>query len=109
MQIDENADSVTSVVKYQPIDEPKNFKLFEDYPNPANPTATIAYSLPYRSNASLIVYDILGRKLRELSHGVQNSGEQKLVFDGSDLASGVYLVVLETPLGRLAKKIVLIK
>lgn len=111
MIIDENGDSVTSVKREHPPNAPKNFQfqLLDVYPNPANPTATIAYSLPYRSDASLIVYDILGRKLRELSRGVEDAGEHELVFDGSGLASGVYIVVLETPLGPLTKKIVLIK
>lgn len=109
MIIDENGDSVTSVRRDPPPGKPESFKLYDVYPNPANPTATIAYSLPYRSNASLVVYDILGRRLRELSRGVENAGEHKLIFDGSGLASGVYIVVLETPLGPLTKKIVLIK
>lgn len=109
MVVDQNGDSVTSLCSDHPSSIPEGFRLYDVYPNPANPTVTIAYSLPYRSSVSLFVYDILGRRLKELSSGIGNAGEHRLFFDGSGLASGVYIVVLETPLGPLAKKIVLVK
>ena len=56
-----------------------------------------------------MVYDVLGRQVRVLVEGVRAAGTHEVVFDGSRLPSGTYLVRLETPQGRFVETMHLVK
>jgi hypothetical protein len=70
---------------------PSEFSLSQNYPNPFNPTTVISYQLPVTSNISLRVYNLLGQEVATLFEGIRQPGNYEATFDGSDLASGVYL------------------
>ena len=86
-----------------------DFRLYDNYPNPFNPTTTIEYSIPRSSEVTLKVYDLLGREVNVLVDGRQNAGLHKVVFNAGNLASGVYIYKIEA--GKFAdhKKFILIK
>ncbi len=89
------ADNSTSVI----IEHPEEFNLYQNYPNPFNSTTTIRYDLPetlqsptgFGTSVTLIVYDILGRKIKTLVDEVKLPGSFEVKFDASDLSGGVYL------------------
>jgi len=58
---------------------------------PFNPTTTIRYDLPEDSHVSLVIYDVLGRKVAEVVNEVQAAGFKSVTWDASAVASGVYL------------------
>ena len=71
------------------------------YPNPSNPSTTIRYSLQEKQLVTLIIYDVLGRKVRTLVSGEMDAGQHSVVWNGMDdhgttAASGVYFVRLVT-------------
>lgn len=70
---------------------PSAITLYGNYPNPFNPTTTLRYALPGAGVVAVQVFDVLGRKVAELTPGVQAPGVQELPFDASRLASGLYL------------------
>jgi hypothetical protein len=70
---------------------PAAYKLFENYPNPFNPSTTIRYSVPELSAVTLEIYDISGRLVSELVNGAIQAGTHTVDFDGSLLASGIYV------------------
>ena len=70
---------------------PKTFALHQNYPNPFNPITTITYELPKSSQVNLSVYDMLGREVSVLVNERRNAGVHEVKFDGSGLASGLYL------------------
>jgi hypothetical protein len=70
---------------------PAAYKLFENYPNPFNPSTTIRYSVPELSAVTLEICDISGRLVSELVHGDIEAGTHTVDFDGSLLASGIYV------------------
>ena len=70
---------------------PTDFELSQNYPNPFNPSTTIRYALPSESKVSIIVYNLLGQEVATLVNDVVSSGYHEVVFNGSNLASGVYL------------------
>ncbi len=76
-------------------DVPRSFSLSQNFPNPFNPTTTISYELSANSYATLRVYDILGRVEVTLVNSTQTQGEHSVYFDGSKIASGVYLYRLD--------------
>jgi len=74
---------------------PKAFALQQNYPNPFNPSTTIEYELPKASEVRLSVYDMLGREVSVLVNERMDAGVHEVKFDGSNLASGVYLYRLQ--------------
>lgn len=68
-----------------------SFRVYQNYPNPFNATTIIAFHLPAEQKVSLRVYDLLGRELRVLADGMLGAGDHHYQFDGSGLASGVYI------------------
>lgn len=80
------------------------------YPNPFNPTTTVEYRLPRAGAVTLTLYDLQGRRVQQLFQGRQPAGTHRVQLDGSELSSGVYLVVLNFGnTARQARKIVLLK
>jgi hypothetical protein len=69
---------------------PTEFAVHPNYPNPFNPTTTIKYDLPEDSHVSLVIYDVLGRKVAELESGVKEAGYHSTTWNASSVASGVY-------------------
>jgi agmatine/peptidylarginine deiminase len=74
--------------------QPSAFGLVSAYPNPFNPSTSISYQLSADSKISLKIYDTAGRLAANVVNGWQNAGEHQVTFDGSNLASGIYLVRL---------------
>ncbi len=70
--------------------KPTVFALHSNYPNPFNPTTTLNYDLPEAANISLVVYDVLGRKVVELANGLHEAGYHLATWNASNVASGVY-------------------
>jgi hypothetical protein len=87
---------------------PASFSL-SAFPNPFNATVNIRYSLPAVSPLRLSVYDLLGREVAMVLHGLQVAGPHEIRFDGSQLASGIYLLRLTAGTAQTQQKIVLLK
>lgn len=85
------------------------FGLEQNYPNPFNPTTAISYELSATGFVSLKVYDVLGREVAILVHQNEAAGSHDILFDGSKLPSGVYLVALRAGGQFAVKKISLMK
>jgi hypothetical protein len=71
------------------------YEMQHNYPNPFNPVTNITYSLPEKALVSLKVYDMLGREVTELVNGHKEMGTYTISFDGSNLASGMYVVNMQ--------------
>lgn len=75
---------------------PDRYELAQNYPNPFNPQTEITFGMPEAGPARLVVYDMLGRRVAQLVDGWIDAGRHRVRFDGSSLASGVYVYRLET-------------
>ena len=74
---------------------PDSYRLESNYPNPFNPGTTIEYRLPKRSKVTLVVYNLLGQKIRTLVDERQSAGSYTVTWDGKDefhrsVSSGMY-------------------
>ena len=74
---------------------PSRAELKQNYPNPFNPVTVISYRLPGGTTVRLDVYDTIGRRVVTLVDGKQTAGSHDVTFDGTGLASGVYIYHLE--------------
>ena len=92
---------------------PSEFSLSQNYPNPFNPSTTISYSIPsnidYGGNVKLIVYDVLGRQVNTLVNQKAIPGEYSVIFEGSDLTSGIYFYTISVGEYYQTKKMILLK
>lgn len=85
------------------------YALNQNYPNPFNPSTMISYAVKDAGQVTLKVYSVDGRLVSTLVNAKQESGKYTVNFDGSKLASGVYLYKLETSGFSATRKMVLMK
>jgi len=88
---------------------PKVYALYPAYPNPFNPVTHISFDVPRVSKVTLMVYDILGRKVSTLVNKKMHPGKYELTWDSGDLPSGLYFYRLEVNEYIDIRKMVLIK
>jgi len=93
---------------------PQQFALSRNFPNPFNPSTTLSYSLAHETEVSIVVYDILGKKIQTLVEGKQKAGSYTIHWNGTDesgasVPSGVYLCKMVTPEYTQVHKMVLMK
>ena len=69
---------------------PEKFDLFQNFPNPFNPTTKIRFALPQQSNVKLAVYNLIGQKVAELINTEMEAGYHTIDFDASNFSSGLY-------------------
>ncbi|RJP79719.1 MAG: T9SS C-terminal target domain-containing protein [Candidatus Zixiibacteriota bacterium] len=90
-------------------DLPEAFTLAQNYPNPFNPSTTLSFTLPADGRVSLDVFDLQGRRVATMVDGWRVAGTHALTFDGSHLASGVYLYRLAVNGYSITRKMMLVK
>ncbi len=98
--IDNTGPSVPTFVDGEPMDVTHTFQLQQNYPNPFNPSTTIYYSVAQPGKVELMIFDMLGRKVRTLVHDFQPTGAYTVRWNGRDaagtrLASGSYVYELK--------------
>jgi len=72
-------------------DHPSAYPTIAAYPNPFNPATTISYTLPETAAVRLDIFSVAGQKVATLVDRSMSSGTHSVVFDGTGLASGMYV------------------
>jgi hypothetical protein len=85
------------------------FILYQNYPNPLNPSTTIKFNIPKSGFVKLKVYDISGKLVDELVNENLNAGTYSYSFLAKNLSSGMYFYTLEANGFKNTKKLMLIK
>lgn len=89
---------------------PASFELGKAYPNPFNPSTMIPFTLENTGNVTLTVFDVSGARVATLvQNEVMEAGQHNMLFNASDLASGVYVYQLQVDNTIRAAKMVLNK
>ena len=88
--------------------------LYQNFPNPFNPTTTINYSLKENSKVSLNIYNIKGQKVKQLISSQLSVGQHSVVWNGTDqtnkpVSSGIYFYKLKTENYEKVKRMILLK
>lgn len=88
---------------------PTEFTLSQNYPNPFNPATNIYYELPIDVHVTLKIYDVAGQEAATIVDGLVRAGRHHVVFDATDLASGLYFYRLDAGAYINVKKFVILK
>jgi hypothetical protein len=100
--------SYSSVIEVD-VNSPTEFALYQNFPNPFNPSTTIKFSLPQSSIVKINVYNSIGQLVENLMDEQMDKGYHELQFDANNFASGVYFYRMETGNYTSIKKMLLIK
>lgn len=125
MHIDSSQHTGTGAIPFDPTDPcrpqgtsirednnsiPKSFQLFQNFPNPFNPTTNIQFDLINSSVVTLKVFNVLGEEVATLVNGeALNAGAHTVQFDAANLSSGVYMYRLESNGIASTRKMILMK
>lgn len=93
---------------------PSSFYVYNNYPNPFNPTTQIDYNLPEDKYVNVIIYNVKGKRVKTLVNKIQTLGFHSLRWDarndiGEKVSAGVYIYKIQTEKYTATKKMVLLK
>ncbi len=88
---------------------PLNHVVVEAYPNPFNPTTELRFTVPSTGLVKVVAYDVLGREVAVLQNNTLNEGLHTITFDGSNLTSGIYFILVEANGDNAFTKVTLLK
>lgn len=85
------------------------FSLQQNYPNPFAGSTRIEFELPTTMRANVAVYDMTGRQVEVLAQGSMSAGKHTVTFNAGQLASGMYICRLTTPLGTAVRRMTVVR
>jgi len=85
------------------------FSLSDAYPNPFNPTTSMALNMPVSSFMKVEVYNVLGQSIETLTSGYKEAGTYNLTWDASNVSSGMYFVKAQAEGFTSIQKLMLVK
>jgi hypothetical protein len=88
---------------------PDKFNLYNNYPNPFNPSTVIKFDVAKNQLVKLTVYNMLGKEVSNLVNENLAPGSYSVNFDGANLASGMYFYRIETPGYSQTMRMILVK
>ena len=101
---------ITEVKIPESLINPNNLTLKQNYPNPFNPNTTIEFYLSKEGFVNLSIYDILGKKIKEVLNQSLIEGNYLINFSGENLSSGIYFYTLNYNNNKIvSKKMLLLK
>ena len=105
---------IVSDVAESPLSIPKSYKLYQNHPNPFNPSTLLSYDLPKNSHVVLTIYNVMGAEICILVNERQQAGRHQFFWDGRNKAgnivpTGLYLVTMQAGDFTATRKLVMIK
>ena len=88
---------------------PEDYALRQNYPNPFNPETRIEFALPEAGHTRIVIYDLLGREVTRLVDGNMSAGYHNVIWNASNVASGIYFYRLAAGDFVSTKKMVLLR
>lgn len=85
------------------------YRLYDNYPNPFNPSTTIKYDVKEKGYVQLKIFDVLGKEVASLVEKDHEPGSYEATFDASKLTSGIYMYKLTAGSFTSIKKMMLLK
>lgn len=102
-------DVLVAVSKPQTSPAPLTFQLFDPYPNPFNAQTRLSFAIPAPGSIEVSIFDALGRRIALTTSGILSAGKHDMIWRPSNLASGVYIIRVESRWGQHGYRVVLMK
>jgi hypothetical protein len=99
------ATSIDDVVSNIPVE----YALYNNFPNPFNPTTNIRFSLPESGFVSVEVFNVMGQRVATLVNSDMAAGTHTVTFNAANLASGTYMVRMQSGNFTSIQKMMLVK
>ena len=104
----------TNLLSHNEITIPDEFQLYQNFPNPFNPSTTIRYNLPEPGDVNLSIYNVYGQLVQILVNEYQSAGIYQAQWNsqhltGQTVSSGIYLYRLSTQGHIFSKKLMLLR
>ncbi len=109
------SDSFHGVLSNAPVIEPgveedqAAFAVYQNAPNPFNPTTSIGFVLPSAGHVSVEIYNVAGQKIDTLTNDFLSAGKHSVVWDASGYSNGVYFYTVKSGDFSKTMKMTLIK
>ncbi len=108
------SEASTTAVREKNENLANSFSLLQNYPNPFNPSTNIRYDLPQAVRVKLVLYNLLGEKVRTLVDASESAGAKQVTWNGLNdrgtrVASGIYVYRLEAGTFTATRKLLLMK
>ena len=87
----------------------KNYELFQNFPNPFNPSTTIRFNQPMAGKTTLKIYNLIGQEVAVLIDKHLQQGSYSVEWKTDNMPSGIYIYKLQTGSVSLSKKMIFIK
>jgi hypothetical protein len=100
---------ITSVTPVRPIASSMMPTLYQNFPNPFNPSTTISFSVPNDGLVTLRILNILGQQVDLLIHEEASRGRHSIIWNSRDLPSGVYFCRLQFSQFSTTRKLLLVR
>ena len=100
---------ITSVFDVEPFSYVQDYNLYQNFPNPFNPTTTLGYSIPTNNFVTIKLYDVLGNEVITLVNEQKQAGKYEMLYNASNLASGVYYYQINAGDFTQTRKLMLMK
>ncbi len=105
---------VTAVKNPKIAEVPKQFRLYQNYPNPFHPQTMIRFELPYQAEVTLRIFNLLGEEVVTLAREKMQAGTHTLIWNrrnamGDLVGSGIYLLRLEAGREVAVMKMVVVR
>ena len=102
-------DDTSTIAVFSDNFQPEEIKLYPSYPNPFNPTTTISLGISNTAFIKVSIYDVNGRLVDNLYNSIISSGYHQIAWNATNIASGIYIVLLESAGQIKTQKLVLMK
>ena len=98
----------------QDLGLPKEFRLYDNYPNPFNPETAIMYQIPKSSFVTIRIYNVMGKVVKTLVNTQKNPGMHSVKWDGTNefgqpVSSGLYIYSMQAGKFTAVKKMLFVK
>ncbi|MBN1155579.1 T9SS type A sorting domain-containing protein, partial [candidate division KSB1 bacterium] len=91
------------------VEGAKGYALYQNYPNPFNPETKISFEVGEATDVEIELIDVQGRRVASIAEGRYESGSHEVLFNASELSSGIYFYRLRTAAFEQIRKLAVIK
>jgi len=101
--------ATTTGIDENPYEQPNQFRLFQNFPNPFNPGTIIKYALPKSSEVRIEIYNAIGQTVWSSYEDNVNAGYYEVAFNAQNLSSGIYFYSIKTGEFQDVKEMILLR